>query len=131
MRVNNEKDLANAINNNQDEIIIEGDLSKKIIRIKTTGKVSWLVAVGTVSVAVILVLKTPIVLAGGTPALAVEGIVATTSAGAAVSIWGVTTTVFAVSLCVAGGSVSVLRKLYGGYNIVLKRDGYIKLKKKK
>lgn len=130
MKVNNERDLANAIKNNQDEIIIEGDLSKKVIRIVTTGKVSWVIAIGAVSVAVIVALKTPVIAAGGAPALAMEGIIATTSAGAAVSIWGITTTIAAISICVAGGSISILKKLYGGYKIVSKRDGYVKLKKK-
>ena len=95
MKVNNERDLANAIKNNQDEIIIEGDLSKKVIRIVTTGKVSWVIAIGAVSVAVIVALKTPVIAAGGAPALAMEGIIATTSAGAAVSICGLTTTIAA------------------------------------
>lgn len=130
MEVNNEKDLANAIKRNQNEITIVGDLSKKIIKIKATGKIAWVIAIGAVSVAVIAALKTPIIAAGGPPALAVDGIVATTSAGAAVSIWGVATTVAAISICVAGGSVSILKKLYEGYNIVSKGDGYVKLQKK-
>lgn len=33
MEVNNENDLAKAINNNQDMIIIKGDLSKKYLQL--------------------------------------------------------------------------------------------------
>lgn len=40
MVVNNEEDLGKTINFNTDEIIIKGDLAKKIIIIKTKG--NWL-----------------------------------------------------------------------------------------
>lgn len=44
MAISNEKDLGEAVNNEQDTIEIEGDLGKKVLRIKATGKVAWLVA---------------------------------------------------------------------------------------
>lgn len=130
MDVKNEKELANAVKSNQNEITIKGDLAKKTIEIKSTGKVAWLIAFGAVGVAVIVALKIPIVVAGGPTAFASLGAIATTSAGAAVAIWGVSTTVAAISICVAGGSTAILKKLYDGYNIVSKGDGFVKLRKK-
>lgn len=130
MEVDNENDLAKAINNNQDMIIIKGNLGKRVITIIATKRVAWLIAIGSVSVAVIAVLKVPVVAAGGPPALATDGIVATTAAGAAVSIWGVSATVAAISICAAGRSVKTLKKLYNGYSIVSKGEGYVRLKRK-
>lgn len=130
MDINNEKDLADAIKRNQDAIRITGDLSKKIIRITATGKVAWLIAIGAISVAVIAVLKSPVAATGGPSALAVNGFVAASSAGAAVSIWGVSTTVAAISICVAEKSVKTLKKLYNGYTVVSKGKDYVELKRK-
>ncbi|WP_317341109.1 hypothetical protein [Phocaeicola coprocola] len=130
MDVRNEKELASAVKSNQNEITIKGDLAEKTIKIKATGKVAWLVASGAVGVAVIIALKTPIVIAGGPHAVASLGAIATTSAGATVAIWGISTTVAAISICVAGGSAVTLKKLYEGYNIVSKGDGFVKLRKK-
>lgn len=130
MDVRNEKELANAIKNNKNEITIKGDLARKTVTIKSTGKVAWVIAIGAVGFAFIIALKTPIIVAGGPTALAPLGAIATTSASAAVAIWGVSTTVAAISICVAGGSVATLKKLYEDYNIVSKGDGFVKLRKK-
>ena len=131
MDVRNEKELASAVKSNQNEITIKGDLAEKTIKIKATGKAAWLVAFGAVVVAVIIALKTPIIVAGGPTAFASLGAIATTSASAAVAIWGVSTTVTAISICVSGGSTAILKKLYDGYNIVSKGDGFVKLRKNK
>lgn len=129
MDVKNEKELAKAIKNNQNEITIKGDLAEKTMKIKATGKVAWVIAIGAVGVATIIALKSPAIVTGGPTALVSIGGIATTSAGAAIAIWGVSTTVTAISICVAGGNVTVLKKLYEGYNIVSKGNGFVKLKK--
>lgn len=130
MNVRTEKELASAVKSNQNEITIRGDLAKKTIKIKATGNVAWIIAFGAVGVAVIIALKTPVVATGGPSALASLGAIATTSAGAAVAVWGLSTTVAAISICVAGGSVAILKKIYEDYNIVSKGDGFVKLRKK-
>ena len=55
-KVTTEEELTNAIKNNEDTIEIEGDLSKKAIRIKATGKVAWVVAIASTIVSVIGIL---------------------------------------------------------------------------
>ena len=59
MKIRAEKELGEALKNDQDRIEIEGDLAKKVIRIKATGKIAWAIAAGAIAVAVIAVLATP------------------------------------------------------------------------
>lgn len=124
--INNNEDLANAIKNGQDTITVEGDLSKKIIRIKATGKVAWAVAIGAITVAVTAAITVPA--SGGTSApIAVTTFVAT--APAAVGVLGFSTTVAAISIAVAGGGVAVLNKLRK-YSIVSRKGNQLVLKRK-
>ncbi len=48
----NEQELGEALKNDTDTIVIEGDLAKKVVRIRATGKVAWAIAIGAIAIAV-------------------------------------------------------------------------------
>ena len=121
VNVNDSKELGKALKNNEDEIIIEGDLITKVIKIKATGKVAWAVAVGAIGVAVVAVIAAPAT--GGT-----SGIASFAVAPAAVSVLGATTTTAAIGIAVAAGGVGGLNKLRE-YKIVKNDDNKLILKK--
>lgn len=124
MAINNEKDLAKALKDDQDTIEIEGDLCKKVFKIKATGNVAWVIAFGGIAIAVIAFLY-PVpepVTQAGTKGLGVL------SGGVAVSILGAGTAITAISIAVAAGGVSVLNKLRG-YKIVSNSGDKIVLQK--
>lgn len=104
-KVTTEEELTNAIKNNEDTIEIEGDLSKKAIRIKATGKVAWVVAIASTIVAVIGILL--ITTSGG------KNLIALGSGTGAVSILGSNTTigVIIIAIAVAGAGIGILNKL--------------------
>lgn len=104
MKVKNEEELAKAINSDADEIEIEGDLAKKTIRIKATGRFAWIVAIGAITVAVVAIMSAPAT-AGS------SSLISAFAAPAAVGILGIGTTVSAIAIAVAAGGVGVLKKL--------------------
>ncbi|MCC7706005.1 hypothetical protein IGS59_27540 [Janthinobacterium sp. GW460P] len=124
LAINNEKDLGEAIKNGQDTIEIEGDLGKKVVRIKATGNVAWLVAFGAIMVAVVGILY-PV---PEPTTQVVTKAFAFTSAGAAVTILGAGATATAISIAVAAGGVSALNKLRK-YKIVSAANNRVVLKK--
>lgn len=118
MTISNEDDLGEALKKEQDTIEIEGDLIKKVLKIKATGSVAWAIAIGAIGVAVAVVIST-----GGTGA-PVSGFVGV----GAVTVLGWSTAVSAVSIAVAAGGVSALNKLRrykvveeSGNKLILKR----------
>lgn len=117
--VSTEKELAQSLKENKSTIEIEGDLCRKVIRIKATGKLAWGVALAAITVAVVATLSS------GGMALPVSGVVA----GAATGILGVGATTCAISLAVAAGGVAVLNKLRS-YKVEKISDTHIKLFKK-
>jgi len=118
MRVKTEEELAEAIENEEETIEIEGDLKEKVIKIKATGKVAWIIALGAIGVAV-----TVVIASGGSlaPASGIIGV-------AAISILGLPVAISAVSIAVAAGGVAVLNKLRK-YKIVKNDDEVLILKK--
>lgn len=126
-------DLGKAIKNGENEIAIEGDLAQKVIRIKATGNVAWAIALGAVTIGIAAVLASPGVVTG--PAgIVVEGTLvtlATTTCAAAVAIWGVKTTVAAISIGVGGQNVKALRKLKDNYEITQKGSSKVIIRKTK
>ena len=107
MIVRNEKELAEALKQNQNTIEVEGDLAQKVIRIKATGKVAWAIALGAIGVAVGCGVAT--VATGGAAApVTVSGLAASGTA-AAISLGGVSTT--AIAIAVAAGGVAALKTL--------------------
>ena len=123
MAVNNEKELAQAVKEGQDTIVITKDLKSNVVTIKATGKVAWAVAIGAIGVAVTAVIASPST--GG-----VSSTIAVASAPAAVSILGLSATVSAISIAVAGGGVAVLNKLRK-YEITEQMGDFLVLKRKK
>lgn len=124
MAINNEKDLGKALNEDQDTIEIEGSLKDKVIKIKATGKVAWVVAIGAIGVAVVAILypvPEPATQAGA------KGIAALTG-GAAVGILGAGTAMSAIAISVASGGVAALNKLRG-YKIISNSGDKLVLKK--
>lgn len=47
--INNERELAAAINDGRDEIIIKGEFGGKEIRIKATGRIAWDVVIASLT----------------------------------------------------------------------------------
>lgn len=102
------KELAKAIKEGQDEIEIEYDLKKHVMRINATGTVAWGVALGAMTVVVISALAeigsggvaTPVSVMAASPALV--GTVATLGVGA---------TTAAITMAITAGGVGVLKKL--------------------
>ena len=101
MAITTEKELGEALKNGQDTIEIEGDLSNKVFRIKSTGKVAWVVAIGAIGISVALIVST-----GGLGAPASAAL----SLGA-VSVLGVPAATAAVFIAVAAGGVGALNSL--------------------
>jgi hypothetical protein len=85
-QVNTISDLAKAIVDKESEIVIEGDLSKGIVKIKATGDVAWVVAIGAIGIAAALVIGS-----GGSAA-----VIAATTATAAIAVIGYKATVIAL-----------------------------------
>lgn len=122
MSVTTEKELADAINRDENTIIIEGDLAKKTIRIKATGKVAWVVAIGSIGVVFYGVIVT--VGTGGT-ATPVAGFAAVAGSGAALSVLGTAATTAAISMAVSVRSLRVLKKLRNDYKITKTSDNTV------
>lgn len=121
MKIRTEKELGEALKNDQDRIEIEGDLSKKVIKIKATGKVAWAIAAGAIAVAVIAVLATPATGGASNAAhfIAVPAAAATLGASVASS---------AFAIAVAAGGIGALNKLRS-YSLEKNSDGSVTLKK--
>lgn len=103
-----EKELGEALKNNYDTIEVEGDLSKKVLKIKATGKVAWGVCIGCIVVAVSMMVVT---LGSGGTAAPVAGPTTAVTLGAAASVWGLPTAITATGIALAGGGVAALKKL--------------------
>lgn len=125
--VRTEEELGGKIKENAAKITIEGDLGKKVIRIKATGSVAWLVAAGAIGVVVLVVLTSPAAPAAG-------GGVVHFAAGAAglapaVTVLGMPAAISAVAIAVAAGGGGALNTLRS-YEIVEQSDNIVVLEKK-
>lgn len=124
MTIKNEKDLGDAIKNDQDTIEIEGNLAKKVLKIKATGKVAWAVAAGAIGVAVLAVMY-PV--PEPTTQVASKAF-ALTAGGSVVAILGAGTAATAISIAVAAGGVGALNKLRA-YKVVSTDNNRVVLKR--
>ncbi|EAH7654494.1 TPA: hypothetical protein RZJ77_000450 [Campylobacter coli] len=106
MQVKTEEELAKAINNNENYIELEGDLSRKIIKIKASGNVAWAVVIGSIGVIVIAAISYSKKSQDNKVSFIASGIGATTAVGA-VGILGLATTISAIKIAVAGGGNDV------------------------
>lgn len=121
--VTTEKELANAINNDSvSEIEIKGDLKEKVVKIRAKGKVAWAIAVGAITIAVLLIISSPVTL--GT-----QSIVSLPALGPAVAVLGVGVTLSAVQIAAAAGGVAILAYIREGMKVVDEGSNYIVLKK--
>lgn len=66
MKVKNEKELGEALKNKEETIEITGDLAKKTIKIRATGRVAWVVAFGAIGISAYAAIST--IPTGGTSA---------------------------------------------------------------
>lgn len=108
MTMTTEKELGEALKTDKDTIEVEGDLSKKIIKIKATGKVAWGVCIGCIVVACTMAVVT---LSTGGTAAPVTGPTTALTLSAAASVWGLPTAITATGIALAGGGVVALKKL--------------------
>ncbi len=97
------EELGKAVNENQDTIIVEGDLTRKVIRIKGTGKIAWAIAIASISISCAAILATP---ATGGASNAAHFVTVPVAAG---TLGTAATT--AVAIAVAAGGVGALNKL--------------------
>ena len=104
MKIRTEEELGEALKQGVDTIEIEGDLANKTIRIRATGSVAWIIAVGAIGVAVYALLAAPAT--AGSSAL-ISGF----GASAAVGVLGASVTTAAISIAVAAGGVGALTSL--------------------
>ena len=120
-----EKELAEALKKNPDTIEIEGDLARKVVKIKATGAVTWGACLVMISFCAFSAAAT--VATAGTAAPATT-IPTTLSLGVAATAWGVPTATTAVSIAIAGGirSLDKLRK----YKLTKISDEKIRLTKR-
>src|SRR5439155_24942411 len=57
--IRTEAELAEALKRKDSVICIDVDLGKKVIKIKTTGRLAWAVAIGAIGVALAAILLSP------------------------------------------------------------------------
>lgn len=127
------KELAKAIKNGEDSIIVEGDLKNKVIRIKLTGKLAWSVCAVSLGEAIMFYMATPEATVASAPAGGVGGVISFTGGMAATTAAAATlgsAVIPAVTIGVAAGGMGALNTLRDKYKIVEKNNNYIKLKKK-
>lgn len=120
------EELSRALKSDAQEIAIEGDFVRKVIRIRATGKVAWAVAIGAIVCVVYAIIAT--VGSGGTSPLAT---VPASFFGftAATGVLGVAAAKAAVSIAVAAGGVAALSKLRK-YKEVSRSDNRLVLKRR-
>jgi uncharacterized membrane protein YdbT with pleckstrin-like domain len=107
-KVNTEKDLGEALKSGEDFIEIEGDLARKTIRIRATGKAAWMLAIGSLGIAAFAAYAT--VGTGGAAAPIASAAVAV-AAPAAVGVLGISATVSALGIAIAAGGIGALTTL--------------------
>lgn len=119
------EELAQALNDNEEYIDIEFDLSKKVLRIKAAGKVAWAIAIAAIGIAVYAAITT---LGTGGTTVAFTGSAIAASSGAAVSILGLSATTMAINLAIAARSTNILTKLRK-YKVIEESDDGIVLQR--
>ena len=103
-----EKELGEALKNNQDTIEVEGDLKERVLKIKATGKGVWAACAVCITVAVAVAVVT---ISSGGIATPITGPTAALTLGVAATTLGMPTAVAATGIAIAGGGVGVLNKL--------------------
>jgi len=117
------KELGKAIKKGEDIIEIEGDLVKKVVRIRATGKIAWAIAISAIGVVVYSILAAPET--AGT-SITLNFMAIPTTVGI---LGGISVTEVAIFIAVAGGSVGTLNTLRG-YKEISRTKNKLVLKKK-
>lgn len=128
------EELGMAIKDEEDYIYVEGDLKNKVLRIKATTSVAWVIAGGAIAAAITLFLATPATIVGTAPLGGAGGVIsftgATTAAATAVTILGLPAVTVAISIGVAAGGYGAITKMRDKYSVETKSDKGIILKKR-
>lgn len=131
--VSTSKELGQAIKQEKDTIEVVGDLKKKVLRIKATGKVAWIIAFAAIGCAVYSIVSAPVAAATTAPAAGVGAAVSFTgsavSLGTAGTVLG-TSAITALGIALAAGSVGALTTLRDKYKIHSKEHNKLVLKRK-
>ena len=103
-----EKELGRAIKEGKDNIEVEFDLARKVIKIKGVGKVAWGACALGLAVAIAAVIVT--LASGGTssPATVPAGLA---GMGTATAVMGYSVAASAVAIGASGGGIATLNKL--------------------
>ncbi|MDR1770512.1 MAG: hypothetical protein LBS02_07740 [Hungatella sp.] len=104
MTANNEKELGNAIRNDENTIEVKGDLARMIVRMRSMNLVLWCICLSLLALMVTAVLAAP-----GT--LGMSGAAAMLAGTPVAGMMGTTTTISSVMIAVAGGGVGALNKI--------------------
>ena len=99
-----EKELGKALQRKDSKIVIEGDLSKKVIRIKATGAIAWGVCIAALAIAITAILAAPAAAPVSIPAML-------PTLGAVTSVLRIEATTAALGIAVAGGGIGALNTL--------------------
>ena len=132
-RVKNKKDLADAIAAKESTIEIEGNLAKRVIRIKATGPVAWGIAIGAIGIAAFSVHKLTSSQTASSElkaAYAVSSVASFAVGAVTATSLGFSTTAFAVGLAIASGGTAILTSIYSDYDIADRTSNSITLNRK-
>ena len=123
--VKNAKELAKALKDKADIIVIEGEFGKVSFRIYAIGRVAWVVAIGGIAAAVALIF-----VSGGVPLFSPGTLPgAALAAAPAVGILGWPATTAAITIALTGGGVGILNK-FRKYKLIERDDNQIVFKRK-
>lgn len=128
MSINSDDDLSDALKRGDSTIEIEGSLADKVIKIKATGQVSWLIAAGAIAIAVYAAITfVPMAAGSGGAAVPLNGAMAVSGATGAVAILGAGATATAIAMAVRARGTGVLSDLRAKYKIVEQKQGHVVL----
>lgn len=122
MAITDEKELRQALQDGTDSIEIEGNLKDKVVRIKASGKVAWVIALGAIAVAVIVALPHTLANISNANKVLVETPTSAPHLGLGV-VWSL------VGIAVVATTFAMLNK-FRGYKLEKVSDTRIILRKK-
>lgn len=122
MAITDEKELRQALQDGTDSIEIEGNLKDKVLRIKASGKVAWVIALGAIAVAVIVALPHTLANISNANKVLVETPTSAPYLGLGV-VWSL------VGIAVVATTLAMLNK-FRGYKLEKVSDTRIILRKK-
>ena len=127
--IKNEEDLGKALKNEDSELVVKGDLAKKIIEIRAVGKIAWVAVIGSIAVSIYYIYSTTVTapVTMGLTYSAAPAIFGTTAVAASRAL-GISATIAAVNIAIAASSYKYLNKLRS-YKEIYRKDDIIYLQK--